>query len=184
MAQCSSDWATYRFHQSTFEQIKQSVKKAKAALQDRNSFLTTSAFRWGQINIFHSNLYLTFHMISFVAKTIKFYLWYFDVTQFSEIYTAPRLAESLENSMSFGSSCLANANLGHINSNNFNSSNSNGSTTINNSHLQQKHRIDALTTISTGSTTIPTTNTLSTSAISQSMDSIVDSKLRQGEQKY
>lgn len=45
MAQCSSDWATYRFHQSTFEQIKQSVKKAKAALQDRSSFLTTSAFR-------------------------------------------------------------------------------------------------------------------------------------------
>lgn len=45
MAQCSSDWATYRFHQSTFEQIKQSVKKAKAALQDRSTFLTTSAFR-------------------------------------------------------------------------------------------------------------------------------------------
>lgn len=84
--------------------------------------------------------------------------------------------------MSFGSGCLANANLGHINSNNFNAStNSNGSTTINNSHLQQqKHRIDALTTISTGSTTIPTTNTLSTSSLAQSMDSIVDSKLRQG----
>ncbi|XP_031616547.1 DNA-binding protein D-ETS-3 isoform X3 [Contarinia nasturtii] len=141
MAQCSSDWATYRFHQSTFEQIKQSVKKAKAALQDRSTFLTTSAF--------------------------------------SEIYTTPRLAESLENSMSFGSGCLTNANLGHINSNNFNSTNSNGSTTINNAHLQQKHRIDALTTISTGSTTIPTTNTLSTSSLSQSMDSIVDSKLRQ-----
>lgn len=90
----------------------------------------------------------------------------------SEIYTTPRLAESLENSMSFSSSCLTNANLGHINSN---------TTTINNSHLQQKHRIDALTTISTGSTTIPTTNTLSTSSLSQSMDSIVDSKLRQGQ---
>lgn len=51
MAQCSSDWATYRFHQSTFEQIKQSVKKAKAALQDRSSFLTTSAFRYVELNV-------------------------------------------------------------------------------------------------------------------------------------
>lgn len=107
-----------------------------------------------------------------------------DIQFHSEIYTAPRLAESLENSMSFGSSCLTNANLGHINSNNFNTSNSNGSTTINNAHLQQKHRIDALTTISTGSTTIPTTNTLSTSSLTQSMDSIVDSKLRQGLSKH
>lgn len=46
VAQCTSDWATYRFHQSTFEQIKQSVKKAKAALQDRNTFLASSAFRY------------------------------------------------------------------------------------------------------------------------------------------
>lgn len=101
----------------------------------------------------------------------------------SEIYTTPRLAETLENGVSFGSSCLANAanNLGHINSNNFNTSNNHGSPTINNSHLHQKHRIDTLTTITTGSTTIPTTNTsLSTSSLSQSMDSNVDTKLRQG----
>lgn len=100
----------------------------------------------------------------------------------SEIYTTPRLAETLENGVSFGGSCLANAanNLGHINSNNFNTSNTNGSTTINNPHLHPKHRIDTLTTITTGSPTIPTTNTLSTSSLSQSMDSSVDSKLRQG----
>ncbi|KAJ6636733.1 DNA-binding protein D-ETS-3 [Pseudolycoriella hygida] len=44
IAQCSPDWATYRFHQSTFEQLKQSVEKAKAVLQDRSGFLGSSAF--------------------------------------------------------------------------------------------------------------------------------------------
>lgn len=39
-----SDWSSYRFHQSTFEQLKQSVEKAKAALQDRTFLGTTSAF--------------------------------------------------------------------------------------------------------------------------------------------
>ena len=44
--QCTtSDWASYRFHQSTFEQLKQSVEKAKIALQDRTFLGTTSAFR-------------------------------------------------------------------------------------------------------------------------------------------
>lgn len=43
-AQNSADWSSYRFHQSTFEQLKQSVEKAKAALQDRTFLGTTSAF--------------------------------------------------------------------------------------------------------------------------------------------
>lgn len=43
-AQNSTDWSSYRFHQSTFEQLKQSVEKAKAALQDRTFLGTTSAF--------------------------------------------------------------------------------------------------------------------------------------------
>ncbi|GAB0094690.1 2Fe-2S ferredoxin-type domain-containing protein [Sergentomyia squamirostris] len=42
--QCSPDWASYRFHQSTFEQLKQSVEKAKAALQDRSFLGSTGAF--------------------------------------------------------------------------------------------------------------------------------------------
>ncbi|CAO1339652.1 unnamed protein product [Diamesa serratosioi] len=43
--QCTTtDWASYRFHQSTFEQLKQSVEKAKIALQDRTFLGTTSAF--------------------------------------------------------------------------------------------------------------------------------------------
>ncbi|XP_050315316.1 DNA-binding protein D-ETS-3 isoform X1 [Anthonomus grandis grandis] len=42
----ASDWPTYRFcNPSTFEQLKQSVEKAKAALQDRTSFFgNASAF--------------------------------------------------------------------------------------------------------------------------------------------
>ncbi|XP_037944662.1 DNA-binding protein D-ETS-3-like [Teleopsis dalmanni] len=45
LGQCSPDWTSYRFHQSTFEQLKQSVEKAKAALQDRSTFFgATSAF--------------------------------------------------------------------------------------------------------------------------------------------
>lgn len=51
-AQNSSDWSSYRFHQSTFEQLKQSVEKAKAALQDR-TFLGTSS------NSAFSDLYTT-----------------------------------------------------------------------------------------------------------------------------
>lgn len=47
LTQCSTEWASYRFHPSTFEQLKQSVEKAKAALHDRTTFLTTtSAFRY------------------------------------------------------------------------------------------------------------------------------------------
>lgn len=48
LAQCpTAEWASYRFHPSTFEQLKQSVEKAKAALHDRTTFLTTtSAFRY------------------------------------------------------------------------------------------------------------------------------------------
>ncbi|XP_012156800.1 DNA-binding protein D-ETS-3-like [Ceratitis capitata] len=43
LGQCSPDWSTYRFHQSTFEQLKQSVEKAKAALQDRSGFFGASS---------------------------------------------------------------------------------------------------------------------------------------------
>lgn len=43
-SQNTADWSSYRFHQSTFEQLKQSVEKAKAALQDRTFLGTTSAF--------------------------------------------------------------------------------------------------------------------------------------------
>ncbi|XP_058065974.1 DNA-binding protein D-ETS-3-like [Anopheles bellator] len=62
LTQCT-DWGSYRFHQSTFEQLKQSVEKAKAALQDRTSFLGSSS-------------------------------------AFSDIYSSPRLTESLENVIS------------------------------------------------------------------------------------
>ncbi|KAL1401176.1 hypothetical protein pipiens_001982 [Culex pipiens pipiens] len=60
LTQCTTDWGSYRFHQSTFEQLKQSVEKAKAALQDRTAFLGSSS-------------------------------------AFSDIYSSPRLTESLEN---------------------------------------------------------------------------------------
>jgi len=53
LGQCSPDWTSYRFHQSTFEQLKQSVEKAKAALQDRSSFFgcaLPSATRRGRHN--------------------------------------------------------------------------------------------------------------------------------------
>lgn len=49
--QCATDWSSYRFHQSTFEQLKQSVEKAKAALQDRSFLGTSSAFRYEHIAI-------------------------------------------------------------------------------------------------------------------------------------
>ncbi|CAG9782378.1 unnamed protein product [Diatraea saccharalis] len=35
----TTEWPPYRLHQSTFEQLKQSVEKAKAALQDRSGLL-------------------------------------------------------------------------------------------------------------------------------------------------
>lgn len=38
----ATEWPPYRLHQSTFEQLKQSVEKAKAALQDRSGFLGTA----------------------------------------------------------------------------------------------------------------------------------------------
>lgn len=43
-AQNTADWTSYRFHPSTFEQLKQSVEKAKAALQDRTFLGSSSAF--------------------------------------------------------------------------------------------------------------------------------------------
>lgn len=47
----AADWTTgcaYRFAcNSTFQQLKQSVEKAKAALQDRNSYLTTATAAFG-----------------------------------------------------------------------------------------------------------------------------------------
>ncbi|XP_038216915.1 DNA-binding protein D-ETS-3-like isoform X1 [Zerene cesonia] len=38
----ATEWPPYRLHQSTFEQLKQSVEKAKAALQDRSGLLGTA----------------------------------------------------------------------------------------------------------------------------------------------
>lgn len=38
----AAEWPPYRLHQSTFEQLKQSVEKAKAALQDRSGLLGTA----------------------------------------------------------------------------------------------------------------------------------------------
>lgn len=38
----TTEWPPYRLHQSTFEQLKQSVEKAKAALQDRSGLLGTA----------------------------------------------------------------------------------------------------------------------------------------------
>ncbi|ETN60645.1 DNA-binding protein D-ETS-3 [Anopheles darlingi] len=77
LTQCT-DWGSYRFHQSTFEQLKQSVEKAKAALQDRTSFLGSSS-------------------------------------AFSDIYSSPRLTESLENVITHGA---ANNGTSSGNSNN------------------------------------------------------------------
>lgn len=38
----ATEWPPYRLHQSTFEQLKQSVEKAKAALQDRSGLLSSA----------------------------------------------------------------------------------------------------------------------------------------------
>lgn len=69
LTQCSPDWASYRFHQSTFEQLKQSVEKAKAALQDRTSFLGSSAFRYirllpttSQLDVYQPSIFGLIHV--------------------------------------------------------------------------------------------------------------------------
>ncbi|XP_040156402.1 DNA-binding protein D-ETS-3 isoform X2 [Anopheles arabiensis] len=77
LTQCT-DWGTYRFHQSTFEQLKQSVEKAKAALQDRTSFLGSSS-------------------------------------AFSDIYSSPRLTESLENVISHSTGTNSSSGTGSTN---------------------------------------------------------------------
>lgn len=50
----TTEWPPYRLHQSTFEQLKQSVEKAKAALQDRSGLLGTATafgdFYGGQLS--------------------------------------------------------------------------------------------------------------------------------------
>ncbi|XP_039441136.1 DNA-binding protein D-ETS-3 isoform X2 [Culex pipiens pallens] len=94
LTQCTTDWGSYRFHQSTFEQLKQSVEKAKAALQDRTAFLGSSS-------------------------------------AFSDIYSSPRLTESLENVITHSSTNNNNNNTDSGNSNNNNSGTTSNS--INNS---------------------------------------------------
>lgn len=98
---------------------------------------------------------------------------------FSEIYSTPRLPDSLDNSVSISNNCLVNAanSLGHINSNSLNATNGNSSTNTNNGQFPQKHRIDALAQISVG-----TTNILSNtpSLITPSMDTVLETKSRQG----
>ncbi|XP_052895910.1 dachshund homolog 1-like [Anopheles moucheti] len=79
LTQCT-DWGSYRFHQSTFEQLKQSVEKAKAALQDRTSFLGSSS-------------------------------------AFSDIYSSPRLTESLENVISHNTANNNSSNNGTASTN-------------------------------------------------------------------
>lgn len=117
----------------------------------------------------------------------------------SDIYTTPRLAESLDNVISIGNThngCIVNGNnSGTTNANsNLNASGSSAasSTTASasSSHASsllnsnsgsghtQRHRIDALTTISTS---ISPTTALTSTSLSQSMDGIVDTKLRQGQ---
>lgn len=135
---------------------------------------------WVQVHLGMKNSFLYFAHIPF-PRISRISL----SPQNSEIYSTPRLAESLENAVTFGSAgCITNANnIGTINSNNFNTSSTNGSSSLNNVH-SQKHRIDALTSISTpvsGSTTIASNNGISShSGLSQTMDTIVDAKLRQG----
>lgn len=68
LGQCSPDWTSYRFHQSTFEQLKQSVEKAKAALQDRSSFFgATSAFRY-KIQLLHNHYYTHLFIILYLYR--------------------------------------------------------------------------------------------------------------------
>ncbi|XP_065091111.1 DNA-binding protein D-ETS-3 isoform X2 [Ochlerotatus camptorhynchus] len=93
LTQCATDWGSYRFHQSTFEQLKQSVEKAKAALQDRTVFLGSSS-------------------------------------AFSDIYSSPRLTESLENVISHSS---ANSNNNTENNTSNNNASGTSSNSINNS---------------------------------------------------
>lgn len=72
LGQCSPDWASYRFHQSTFEQLKQSVEKAKAALQDRTSFFgTSSAFRYNFLKFMKFFFFDFLKMYLFLATFIQ-----------------------------------------------------------------------------------------------------------------
>lgn len=102
---------------------------------------------------------------------------------FSEIYSPPRFVDTLENSVSFGSSCLVNAanNLSHVNSNSIISGNATSLSSANSVQSQQKHRIDALTQISAGTAILATTSLPSaTTSSTPLMDAVVDSKSRQG----
>lgn len=150
ITQCSPDWASYRFHQSTFEQLKQSVEKAKAALQDRTGFLGTSAFRWvvffkNYNNIFRQNTIYKAPLGNPSNKTVFFLC--------SDIYTTPRLAESLENITTIGNgSGGGGGGSGNV------GLNTSICGTVNGNSISQRHRIDSLAA------------TASTTSLSQSLD--------------
>ncbi|KXJ79374.1 hypothetical protein RP20_CCG001136 [Aedes albopictus] len=187
LTQCATDWGSYRFHQSTFEQLKQSVEKAKAALQDRTVFLGSSS-------------------------------------AFSDIYSSPRLTESLENVISHSSANssnnaennTSNNNTSGTSSNSINNSSANnasggssgtsggggsgsssGISVINATSLvspsnllvsnglsSQRHRSDLLGTANlnlVSSTQSPTTTSTPSSILSQNLESpSLDVKSRQG----
>uniref|UniRef100_A0A336LZE2 CSON008878 protein n=1 Tax=Culicoides sonorensis TaxID=179676 RepID=A0A336LZE2_CULSO len=123
---CTTDWASYRFHQSTFEQLKQSVEKAKAALQDRTCFLGSSSV-------------------------------------FSDIYSSPRLTESLENVV-VGNSNLNSSSLNNL-SNSLSSASNNISSVVVSSHRSNYHhhhnsRTDLSTiTLASNSPSLSSSNT-------------------------
>lgn len=105
----------------------------------------------------------------------------FIIQPYSDIYSTPRLAESLENVISLGNG--NNNNNNSCTTSNINNSvqNSIGTvSTINpstsgsplNSNSQSRYRIDALATSNSPLVT--------STSITQTMDGIVDSKLRQG----
>lgn len=78
--QCTTtDWASYRFHQSTFEQLKQSVEKAKIALQDRTFLGTTSAFRLLFLRLINQNIYFIknalYLLVTFIRLTDYLIHW-------------------------------------------------------------------------------------------------------------
>ncbi|CAD7082919.1 unnamed protein product [Hermetia illucens] len=138
IGQCSPDWTSYRFHQSTFEQLKQSVEKAKAALQDRTGFFGTSS-------------------------------------AFSDIYTTPRLADSLESVSINGSaaSCIVGVNSPTSSASGL-VVNGNCITTVSGT-TGQRYRIDSLPQVST--------NNSVTSSLAQTLDAVVDNKNRSGSEK-
>lgn len=81
----SSEWSSsYRFHQSTFEQLKQSVEKAKAALQDRSFLGTSSAFRYRKEAFYFINysclktFFFTFSSSSSYSSSLSslIFLWF------------------------------------------------------------------------------------------------------------